>query len=231
MWWFVRYHSPTETDHLRLRIHTPDDARRASCLAAVGRWVGQLRAEGAIGHMVFDTYQPEIGRYGCGEAMHAAEAVFAADSHAVAAGVRLLSATTTHPAALVAIGMADIAEAFCGSRADAVSWLLGHPAPAAPPVDRGIAAQVTRWAITGTLPGGVPWPPALAEAWRARAAALAVYRRMLPDDADTGMVLASLLHMHHNRAAGIAPDGEASCRRLARQAALAWRAHQLVEAP
>jgi lantibiotic biosynthesis protein len=231
MWWFVRYRSPTETDHLRLRIHTPGDARQAASLAAVGRWAEQLRAEGLIGRMVFDTYQPEIGRYGCGEAMHAAEAVFAADSHTVAIGLRLLPATTIHPAALVAIGMVDIAEALLGSRVDAVSWLLGHRAPAATPVDRGVAEQVTRWAITGALPGAMPRSPALAQACRARAAALAAYRRALPDDADTGMVLVSLLHMHHNRAAGIDPDGEAACRRLARQAALAWRAHHPAEAP
>ncbi|MGW5134188.1 hypothetical protein [Streptomyces sp. NPDC004135] len=28
--------------------------------------------------------------------------------------------------------------------------------------------------------------------------------------------------MHHNRAAGIDPDAEATCRRLARAAALSW---------
>jgi hypothetical protein len=40
------------------------------------------------------------------------------------------------------------------------------------------------------------------------------------------LVVESLLHMHHNRALGIDPDGERACRRLARQAALAWRARQ-----
>jgi lantibiotic biosynthesis protein len=32
-------------------------------------------------------------------------------------------------------------------------------------------------------------------------------------------VLESLMHMHHNRAVGIKPEGERTCRRLARQAA------------
>jgi len=39
-------------------------------------------------------------------------------------------------------------------------------------------------------------------------------------------VLESLLHMHHNRALGVDRDGEAICRHLARQAALAWQVKQ-----
>ena len=48
-------------------------------------------------------------------------------------------------------------------------------------------------------------------------------RQQLPPEADLDRVVESLLHMHHNRAIGIAPDSERTCRRLARQAALAWR--------
>ncbi|WP_146060379.1 lantibiotic dehydratase C-terminal domain-containing protein [Amycolatopsis sp. CA-128772] len=68
---------------------------------------------------------------------------------------------------------------------------------------------------------------AAAGPWRARAAALADYRTRLGADADLDAVLESLLHMHHNRAAGIDRDGENTCRRLARHAAFAWNAqHQ-----
>jgi len=225
-WWFVRYRSPAETDHLRLRIHTPDQRRRAAHLAAVGTWAQHLLSEGVIGRAVFDTYQPEIGRYGSGEAMRAAEAVFAADSHTVSAALRLLPASMVHSAALVAIGMVEIAEAFLGSRAEAVSWLIDHPTPTPAALDRGVSDQVVRWAISGTLSNRTSWPPAVAEAIRTRAAALATYRQRLPHHLDSDAVLTSLLHLHHNRAAGIDPSGEAVCRRLARQGALAWRAHQ-----
>lgn len=73
------------------------------------------------------------------------------------------------------------------------------------------------------LPG---WAGAVDQAWRARADALAVYRKHPPLDATMDVVLESLLHMHHNRAIGIDPDSERTCRRLARQAALTWRARQ-----
>ena len=221
--WFVRYRSPQETDHLRLRLHTPDEQRYATGAAAIGAWAQQLRDDAIIQRLVVDTYHPEVGRYGAGPAMQAAEAVFVADSHTVATALRLLPATTVHPSALAAINMVDIAEGLLGSRADAVAWLLTHHPRTATATDRTVADQAVRWGTEGTLPHGGQWPSPVADARRARAAALATYRRLLPDGADTDAVLASLLHMHHNRALGINPDGEAVCRRLARQAALAWR--------
>ena len=42
-------------------------------------------------------------------------------------------------------------------------------------------------------------------------------------------ILESLLHIHHNRYLGIDRDREATCRRLARQAALAQCAARLPE--
>jgi hypothetical protein len=73
------------------------------------------------------------------------------------------------------------------------------------------------------LPG---WIIAVDRAWQARADALAAYRKQLPPDANTDVIVESLLHMHHNRAIGIDPDSERTCRRLARQAALTWRTRQ-----
>ncbi|MFC9429814.1 lantibiotic dehydratase C-terminal domain-containing protein [Streptomyces sp. NPDC056987] len=71
------------------------------------------------------------------------------------------------------------------------------------------------------LPGGED----VVEAWRHRREALALYRTSLMDSgADPTVVLPSLLHMHHNRAAGIDTDAEATCRRMARAAALSWTA-------
>ncbi|KJY27649.1 lantibiotic dehydratase C-terminal domain-containing protein, partial [Streptomyces sp. NRRL S-495] len=65
---------------------------------------------------------------------------------------------------------------------------------------------------------------AITDAWARRRAALDTYRRHLialdgprPDE-----VLASLLHMHHIRAAGIDPTAERAHLRLARAAALSW---------
>lgn len=83
--WFIRYRSPYETDHLRLRIRTPTRDTCAAAMVSVGAWAQQLRSEGVAGRLVFDTYHPETGRYGHGTAMAAAEQVFVADSRAVVA--------------------------------------------------------------------------------------------------------------------------------------------------
>ena len=227
-WWFVRYRSPYETDHLRLRLHTPDRDHYAHCLAAVGDWAQQLRRDGVAGRLVIDTYLPETGRYGHGTAMRAAEDVFVADSAAVSAQLRHLSATVIDPAALVALGMVATVEGFLGGRAAAMDWLRARPAPAGAAADRTVHGQVTRLAVTDGLAGLPGWTTDVADAWQARAHALTVYRTRLSADVDTAAntdaVLESLLHMHHNRAAGIDRDGETACRRLARQAALAWHA-------
>ncbi|WP_067068408.1 lantibiotic dehydratase [Carbonactinospora thermoautotrophica] len=224
-YWFVRYRSPHETDHLRLRIHTPGSEHYGAYAAAVGEWAELLRREGVAGRLVFDTYYPETGRYGHGTAMEAAEAVFVADSQVVSAGLRYLPATVIHPTALAAVNMVDIVHGFLGNLADAAEWLAARPAPAAT-VERTAADQVIRLARNGTLRDLPDWPVEVIEAWQARAAALASYRKQLPADADTGVILESLLHMHHNRAVGIDVDRERTCRRLARQAALAWRTRQ-----
>ena len=225
-YWFVRYRSPHETDHLRLRIHLPDPDRYAAYTVAVGNWARRLRHEGVLGRLAFDTYRPEIGRYGHGPAIWAAEAVFAADSRAVAAGLRGLPAALINPHALAAVSMVDIAHGFLGSLTDATGWLTARPAPATTTADRTAAEQAVHWAADGAPREVAGWPDTVVDAWQARAAALSGYRRALPADADTDAVLEALLHMHHNRALGVDVDREATCRRLARQAALAWQAQR-----
>jgi thiopeptide-type bacteriocin biosynthesis protein len=224
--WFVRYRSPHETDHLRLRIRTPDRERYGRCVAAAGDWAQQLRHDGAIGRLVVDTYLPETGRYGEGAAMDAAEEVFAADSAAVSAQLRQLPAAVLDPTVLAALNMIDTIQGFLGTVALAMEWLVARPAAAATATDRSAADHIVGLVRSNTLRDHPRWDCEIAQAWQTRAVALTSYRTQLPSDADTGAVLESLLHMHHNRALGIDRDGEKTCRRLARQAALAWRAQQ-----
>jgi thiopeptide-type bacteriocin biosynthesis protein len=132
--WFVRYRSPQETDHLRLRLQTPDRERHGRYAAAVGEWAQRLRHDGVAGRLVLDTYHPETGRYGHGAAMEAAEEVFGADSHVVSAQLRHLPATVIDPAALAAVNMVGIIQGFLGSAAEAMAWLVAHPAPHRPPL-------------------------------------------------------------------------------------------------
>ncbi len=77
-----------------------------------------------------------------------------------------------------------------------------------------------RWAALRAIPGGED----IATAWARRRAALARYRDALAATGEIApdSVLPDLLHLHHARSAGICPDNERACRRLARAAALSW---------
>lgn len=228
-WWFVRYRHPAP--HLRLRVHDPDYARAAGRVVA---WAEDLRELGLVGEISFDTYQPEIGRYGTGAAMTAAEALFAADSAAVLTQLAALSASGgPHPQALTAASLVDLAGAVTGSRPAGMRWLTDHPelTGKAPMRDREVRQQTLRIAngqALHHLPGG----DTIAAAWAARSRAAARYAacltpattRLTPDS-----VLTSLLHMHHIRAHGIDAETEAMTHKLARAVALAWTARQGAE--
>lgn len=223
--WFVRYRSPHETDHIRLRIPIPRGAY-ADYAAEVGAWARQLRHDGLAGPLTFDTYHAEVGRYGDGDAMTAAEQVFAADSRLVIAQLRNFPAAVIHPRALAALNFVGTAEGILGSLHEAMRWLITRPTVPFAATDRPLSDQVARLArgdLLHTLPG---WEGEVAEAWHERALTLRSYRAQLSPDTDFDAVLEALLHMHHNRSLGIDRDGENSCRRLARHAARAWTSQQ-----
>jgi thiopeptide-type bacteriocin biosynthesis protein len=221
--WWLRYRSPQETDHLRLRLRTTPD-HYAECLKVVGEWAQRMRHEGLVGRLVIDPYYPEVGRYGHGEALDAAENVFAADSTAVAAQLRH-QPTTDPDLALVVANMVGIIGAFYGDPDEAMDWLAATPVPAAAPIARAVTERAIRlatdpaalWSLLGR-------EAEIGQSWEHRGNTLASYRKALPPEANTDVALESLLHMHHNRAIGIDQNNERICRRLARQAALTWRA-------
>lgn len=221
-YWFARYRSSSESDHVRLRLRVHDAGSSAELLAAVGTWTHELRDEGKISRLVIDTYYPENGRYGHGPAMTAAEAVFTADSVLVAAQLRNL-ANSADQTVLAAFNMLSTIAGFLGTTEAACDWLMGHPAPAKV-ADRSLSEQVVSLARGGMLRDLQGWGGELEAAWEDRAGALAAYRQNFPHTTRINDVLESLLHMHHNRAIGIDRDGEAICRRLARQAAVTWSA-------
>jgi thiopeptide-type bacteriocin biosynthesis protein len=224
--WFIRYRNREETDHLRLRIAAGHGqaARRAATLAA---WVSDLRARRLCARCALDTYYPEAGRYGGGECMRAAEAVFAADSAVAIAQLR--QPPGIDPVALAALGMLDIAAAFSGGLEQGAQWLAGRRLPPGKAASRATARTVTTLARSGELSSFGTLPADLAPLWRHRADVVAAYRKTLNANANFTHILESLLHIHHNRYLGIDRDGEAACRRLARQAALAHRAARLPE--
>ncbi|MFF3400353.1 lantibiotic dehydratase [Streptomyces sp. NPDC002659] len=220
-WWFVRYRHPTE--HLRLRFHDPHHERAAGRIAA---WANGLRQRGMAGEIVFDSYRPQTGRYGPGQAMEAAESLFAADS---ATALAQLSFLATHrdiaPQALVAASLLDLAGAVLGGPSTGADWVIAHReyADGAPAQDRAVYRQALRLTDTEVLPD-LPGGAEVAAAWAARAQAAATYTarltpaitRLAPET-----VLGSLMHLHHVRVLGIDPQSEAITYKLARAVALA----------
>ncbi|MDQ1308327.1 MAG: lantibiotic biosynthesis protein [Actinomycetota bacterium] len=221
--WWLRYHSPYETDHLILRIATAS-GHYGTCAKIVGEWAQRMRDAGLLGRLVLDTYAPEIGRYGDGLTLEAAETVFAADSAVVAAFLRH-QPTAEVDLALVVANMVGIVTAFFGDHAEAMTWLVERPVPMAPSFDRAVTDRAIQMATDPAALAQVPgWDSRINAAWQHRAVSLAAHRKALTPEVNIAVVLESLLHMHHNRAIGIDAEHERICRRLARQAACSWTA-------
>jgi thiopeptide-type bacteriocin biosynthesis protein len=203
----------------------------------VGAWATDLRRRGLANHLLLDTYHPEIGRYGTGEVLAAAEAVFAADSAAALAQIAATAGGSPNPRALCAAGFVDLATAFTGSVTDGLRWLVDQvKRRATPALPRDLHDEAIRLANPNdggaglhALPGG----ERVATAWAQRRTALASYHDLLvvAGQPDPIPVLASLLHMHHARVFGVESDSEKTCHRLARAAALSWTARTAGAAP
>lgn len=225
-WWYLRYRDPDP--HLRLRLRLPDVAAYGPAAARVGRWAATLRRAALISHLTFDSYQPETARYGSGPAMAAAERVFAADSAAALVQLAAGRHRGVPPEALSAASLTDLAAGLTGSVTNGMRWLVDNvPAQSRTSLPRDAQREAVRlanptgdWVALRSTPGG----DAIAEAWSTRRTALAEYRQHLERAAevDPKAVLASLLHLHHIRMAGIDRDAEQIVHRLARAAALAW---------
>ncbi|MFD7957660.1 lantibiotic dehydratase [Streptomyces ardesiacus] len=223
-WWYMRYRDPRW--HLRLRIAVPSEQDFALTARRVRSWANGLRRAGLLTDMQFATSYPETGRWGPGPLMSLAEDVFAADSRALA--VQFAQSSRPHQQVLAAANFVSVAAAFTGSTAAGMNWLIAHGRITDPrPMDRTVRGQALRladpadgWAALRAAPGG----DAIASAWSERDAALARYRQKLDafGGIDLDLVLESLLHAHHIRAAGIDKDDERMCVRLAHAAAMAW---------
>ncbi|WP_447035767.1 lantibiotic dehydratase [Streptomyces sp. DSM 118878] len=222
--WFVRYADPDP--HLRIRLALPRPADFAEAAFEVARWADALREEGLIQRVQWDTYLPESGRYGIGPTLEAAERYFAADSMAALAQMRLDLPTDLHPA-ITATSYVDIATGLLGSPAEGRTWLIQHllrsDGATAPRSTQALVLRLTDNDDAGPVLADLPGGDAVLSTWQHRRQALVHYRQALATAGrDPSSVLPSLLHMHHNRVAGIAPNAEALCRRMARAAALSW---------
>lgn len=227
-WWFLPYRDPD--DHLRLRIRLTDHHDFGHVATKLGAWADELRGLGLTASMQLDTYRPETGRFGHGQAIAAAEAAFAADSAAASMQrAHLAGSDTVDVKALTAASLLDLASAFTGSQEAGAAWVIEHvTADAVPTPDRAVYDQALHLADPShdavcQLPGGEQ----IVAAWDRRRTELLAYRHTLTssDAPAPDSVLGSLLHLHCLRTFGIDPNLERICHRLARAASLSQTAH------
>lgn len=223
-WWFRRHHDtrPDSDQHLVLclRLRGPEEYGVAA--ARLADWAARLRACGLLADLNLGTYQPPRGAYGYGTAMEAAvEGVFAADSAAALAQIRLATDTGMPHQAITAVSMSDVAAFLAAAPEGGHRWLVDLLPQEHGKLDSSLReaalhlASVDDWAELRGLPGG----QAVAKAWDQRREALAVYRDLLGQDGDHTAVLRALLHDHHVRAVGVDPGAERVTNRLARAVA------------
>ncbi|MGW3562774.1 lantibiotic dehydratase [Streptomyces sp. NPDC000941] len=229
-WWFRRHRDTTRPDsdlHLALYLHlpTPDDYGAVS--AILHDWADTLHEQRLASRLELATYQPQSGRYGHGPALDAAHTVFAADSAACVAQIRITSDDSHTGHALTAASMYDLATQFTGDADQAADWLTRHLPHEHGPLDRALLRQALALAHPDgmglrSIPGG----PEVAAAWQDRAVTLHMYRDQLTKQRDPDTVLMSLLHQHYIRALPVDPDRERLTGRLVRACALRHRESQ-----
>jgi thiopeptide-type bacteriocin biosynthesis protein len=223
LWWHLPYLDPEP--HLRLRLRFSSTDGYGPAVQRVGEWAEELRGDGLVGRLQLDTYYPETGRYGSGNAMACAENVFAADSAAALAQMQMADRGGMPLEAVTVAGLLDLAVSFTGALDAGMSWLIGHLSHEPGPMNRPAHAAAMRladpaddWATVRATMGG----EVVLGRWQERRVALGFYREQLAEQRDPLAVLPSLLHLHQVRTLGIDPERERLGRRLVRAAAMRW---------
>lgn len=202
-WFWLRYDNPAHGPHLRVRFAGEPSVLSTVVLPALSARYSTWMADGLVGRLVIESYEPEIDRYGGQQAIDAAERVFDAD------GDLALSLLTDAPdedarLLLAALSAIEIASSLAGDAAVAV----GRPR-----LDRARRRRVNE--LRAAAPSG-PAPllnSSARETWDRREGALAVYRDAVPV-ARRVACASSVIHMHANRL-GLDRDQEHVARALA----------------
>lgn len=229
-WFFLRYRDPDGGPHLRVRFHGKPAVLNGELMPVLHAWTAELAAAGLISHVAFDTYRPEISRYGGPEAITAAEHAFHADSEATLTQLTLHSKGSPDFSRelLVVANCLDLAARIYG--AGWREWLVDNyprtPAHMAPEQVRRTAISLLNpmdnWSKLAQSSIGEP----LLESWDRRAQAVEAYGRTLrqssmDDPTALSIGLRSVLHLHHNRLAGINPVAEQRAYHIVRSVAAA----------
>ncbi|WP_433228840.1 lantibiotic dehydratase [Actinomadura formosensis] len=225
--WWIRRHRDLirlEADqYLVVLFRLADSSQYGTVAARLAAFTADLRGRGLVGHLTLTRATEHPGRYGHGPAMEAAENVFAADTAAAIAQIKLADSSGISGQAIAAGSMAHLAAALAPDPPSGYRALTHCLKQGTGPLDPGSRDQALRFgdAVNGVaavraLPGG----DAVASAWQARSRAAAAYYSLLKSQRDPVEPMKTLLHEHHVRALGLDPVHEATTGRLARAVAL-----------
>jgi thiopeptide-type bacteriocin biosynthesis protein len=125
-WFFLRYADPVS--HIRLRFHGSPQKLTSQLFATVCDWAGGLMSQGLCLKFSFDTYEPEIERFGGTAGMAAAEGLFAADSRCSARLLQELKRKVWphDEIALLALSIDSILSAIGFDEAERLRWYRGR---------------------------------------------------------------------------------------------------------
>ncbi|WP_018789021.1 lantibiotic dehydratase [Micromonospora sp. CNB394] len=223
-WWIRRQRDLVRMDadqHLIVVLRLTAPKHYPAVTAALAAFAADLATRGLPGQMSLVPYQDHPGRYGCDEALAAAEDVFGADTTCVIAQIAAAADLNVPAQALAAASMARLAAAFATDDTSGYQALLQCLPQQTGPLDRALCEQTLRLV---DLPTDRRQPhiagKAVGDAWQARDTTLRRYFDALTTQRDPAGVMPTLLRDHHIRALGVDPTFEQSTNRLARAAAL-----------
>jgi thiopeptide-type bacteriocin biosynthesis protein len=222
-WFFARYRD--DGAHIRLRFHSHSRELGHDLIGIVGEWATELARQGVINDFSLNTYHPEIDRYGGPQAIAAAEEVFHADSVSAIEQLGLYrdAGLGVDMDLLTAANVMDLAHRLMPRSWR--GWLLDTFAKN----EHHRAFQRSRDAAMSLLCPTAAWQELrrggkgelLHASWERRAGAVARYgdtiRRLTPAGQPAATsAFASILHMNHNRLAGIDREAEMRSHAIAR---------------
>ncbi|GAB3450078.1 lantibiotic dehydratase [Streptomonospora sediminis] len=229
-WWFTRDRDPMHPGSgpdLSIHFRLPRAEEYGTSAAHLQAWADSVHRDRLASDLTLETYRPQNGRYGAGAAREAAEQVFAADTRAALAQIRMAAIVGSDPAALAAASMVALVCDLAPNPDAGLRWLVSDLPYTPGSVERHQRDQTLELADPyGTYSGLTKrrGGTEVAQAWHQRAETLAVYRAQIVPERKPLRLLPSLLHLHHRRAVNPHPDHEAVVLRLARACALRYTA-------
>lgn len=224
-WWFWRHHDPARPDsdqHLMLCLRLRAANAYGATAAHVADWAADLRTSGLLADLNLGTYQPPPGAFGHRTGTdYAVEDVLTADSAAAVAQLWWVSRTGMSSQAIAAVSLTDVAASLAPTPEAGLRSLLDLIPQEHGKLDRRLSEAVLELASANGQAelGSRPEGRSVMDAWDQRRAALATYRDRFSEDADSELVLKTLLHDHHLRAVGVDPGVVKVTNRLARAVA------------